>query len=70
MKTILTAEFNLDWADIEYLSKLPEMDKKTRDSFRIIMNGYAYKLYKFPNLIIFPPQNQKVKLELERCEKV
>lgn len=64
MKTIVTMEFNLDWADVEYISKLPDLDK----SFRIIVNGNMYKLYKYPSLIIFPPQNQKVKLELELCD--
>lgn len=69
-KTIVTMEFLLDEADIEYLAELPNLNKHTRDSFRIYVNGKFYKLHNIPNPIqIFPRKKQMVKLELELCDE-
>lgn len=57
-KTILTAEFLLDEADMTFLIDYP-------NDARIFVNGKLYKLYTNPNI-----ENQKVsqliKLELEQ----
>lgn len=67
-KTIVTMEFLLDEGDIECLERLPTLDKKTRDSFRIYVNGNYYKLHNIPNSFqIFPRKKQLIKLELEPC---
>jgi hypothetical protein len=68
-KTIVTMEFLLDEGDIEYLEKLPTLNKETRDSFRIYVNGTVYKLHNIPNSFqIFPRKKQLIKLELEPCD--
>ena len=68
VKTIYTMEFLFDEVDIEFLSKYYDMKKEDRDNFRVYVDGILYKLHSIPNsMIIYPPQKQKLKLELEPC---
>jgi len=57
-KTILTAEFLLDEADMTFLTDYPE-------NARIFVNGNYYKLYKKPKIENIKV-TQLIKLELEQ----